>query len=88
MENVKTIMELRKKKVEMTESIVRKLEDVITRILPKKVKIAQQSLFRTWEQYMDQFCQVGGVIEAAPLCNSKAVSSPSISFMIEPDGNV
>lgn len=40
-ENVKTIMELRKKKVEMTESIVRKLEDVITKILPKKVKIAQ-----------------------------------------------
>lgn len=37
---------------------------------------------------MDQFCQVGGVIEAAPLCNSKAVSSPSISFMIEPDGNI
>lgn len=52
-ESVKTIMELRKKKVEMTESIVRKLEDVITKILPKKVKIAQQSLFRTFEQYMD-----------------------------------
>jgi len=37
---------------------------------------------------MDQFCQVGGVIEAAPLCNPKAVSSPSISFFIEPDGNI
>jgi len=39
-ETVKTIMELRKKKVEMTESIIRKLEEVIKKILPKKVKIA------------------------------------------------
>lgn len=39
-EMVKTIIELRKKKVEMTESIVRKLEEVIKKILPKKAKIA------------------------------------------------
>lgn len=39
-ESVKTIMELRKKKVEMTESIVRKLEEVMRKVLPKKVKIA------------------------------------------------
>lgn len=39
-ETVKTIMELRKKKVEMTESIVRKLEEVIGKILPKKIVIA------------------------------------------------
>jgi hypothetical protein len=39
-EQVKTIVELRKKKVEMTESITRKLEEVIRKILPKKAKIA------------------------------------------------
>ena len=33
-------MELRKKKVEMTESIVRKLEEVMRKVLPKKIKIA------------------------------------------------
>lgn len=37
---------------------------------------------------MKQFCRKGGVIEAAPLCNPSQVSSPSISFMIEPDGNI
>lgn len=51
-ESVKTIMELRKKKVEMTESIVRKLEEVMKKVLPKKVKIAQHSLYRTYDSYI------------------------------------
>lgn len=67
-ENVKTIMELRKKKVEMTESIIRKLEEVIRKIIPKKAKVAQPTLYTSWDSYMAQFCKVGGVIEAAPLC--------------------
>ena len=67
-EQVKTIVELRKKKVEMTESIVRKLEEVIRKILPKKVKIAQGDLYTSWDSYIAQFCKVGGVIEAAPMC--------------------
>jgi len=67
-ESVKTIMELRKKKVEMTESIIRKLEEVIKKIVPKKAKIAQPTLFKNWESYINQFCKKGGVIEAAPLC--------------------
>lgn len=87
-ETVKTIMELRKKKVEMTESIIRKLEEVIKKILPKKAKITQPGLYRNWDSYMIQFCKVGGVIEAAPLCPNHQVTSPSISFMIEPDGAV
>ena len=87
-ESVKTIMELRKKKVEMTESIVRKLEEVMRKVLPKKIKIAQPSLYRNYEMYITQFCKVGGVIEAAPLCSAAQVSSPSVSFMIEPDGHL
>ena len=67
-ESIKTIIELRKKKVEMTESIVRKLEEVMKKVLPKKMKIAMPSLFRTFEVYMAAFCKSGGVIEAAPLC--------------------
>jgi hypothetical protein len=69
-EGVKTIMELRKKKVEMTQSIVQKLEEVMKKVLPKKIKFAQPSLFRNYDEYMKQFCKIGGVIEAAPLCNS------------------
>ena len=39
-ETIKTIIELRKKKVEMTESIIEKLLEVLKKVLPKKVKIA------------------------------------------------
>jgi|TARA_B110000285_G_C15132295_1_gene624467 IQ domain-containing protein H len=39
-ESIKTIMELRKKKVEMTDTIIKKLEEVIKKVLPKKVQIA------------------------------------------------
>ena len=35
---------------------------------------------------MEQFCKVGGVIEAAPMCSSSALASPSFSLFIEPDG--
>ena len=87
-DSIKTIIELRKKKVEMTESIIRKLQDVISKILPKKVKIAMPSLFRSFDAYMEKFCKHGGVIEAAPLCAPSKVSSPSIAFMIEPDGEI
>jgi hypothetical protein len=37
---------------------------------------------------MAQFCKVGGVIEAAPLCQPQLVQSPSISFFIEPNGRI
>lgn len=72
----------------MTESIVRKLEEVIRKILPKKVKIAQSDLYTTFDSYIAQFCKVGGVIEAAPMCRPEQVQSPSISMLIEPNGNL
>lgn len=38
---------------------------------------------------MAEFCKVGGVIECAPpLCALNQLNFPSVSFLIEPDGNV
>jgi hypothetical protein len=45
-------------------------------------------LYRTWEEYIEHFCRIGGVIEAAPMCPSNMLASPSIAFFIEPDGNI
>lgn len=88
-DQVRTILELRKKKVEMTEPVTKRLQEVVARILPKKVKIAQPTLYRNWEEYMEGFCKDGGVIEAAPpLFNVNQVMSPSVSFFIEPDSNI
>ena len=37
---------------------------------------------------MRAFVGAGGVIEAAPNCGSGLVGSPSVAFIIEPDGEV
>lgn len=46
------------------------------------------SLYKTWDEYMDAFWQVGGVIEAAPSWNPAHVVSPSVSFFVAPDGEI
>lgn len=49
---IKTITELRKRRVEMTEGIVQKLKEVMIKTVPKKASIAQKSLYRTWEDFL------------------------------------
>ena len=44
-----------------------RLQNVLAKILPKKVKLAQPTLYTGgWEQYIAEFCKIGGVIECAP----------------------
>lgn len=47
-----------------------------------------KSLFPSWIEYIAAFCRVGGVIEASPTCLSNQMASPSVTFIIEPDGEV
>jgi len=44
------------------------------------------SLYKNWNEYMQSFCRVGGIIEAAPTCMSHQLFRPSIAFIIEPYG--
>ena len=85
-DSIKTVMELRKRKVQITPAIQEKLQEVIEKTLPKKVKMAMPSLYRDWDSYIERYCQVGGVIEATPLCSPAYLSMPSIAFFIEPNG--
>ena len=70
-ESLKTVMELRRRKVTMSEEIVNRLQQTLSKILPKKVILAQPTLFSNgWEQYITEYCKSGGVIECAPpLCS-------------------
>ena len=88
-ETVRTITELRRKKVEMTEAVIQRLQGVLSKILPKKAKIAQPTLYSSWDHYLSEFCKAGGVIEAAPpMCQINQLHSPSVSFLIAPDGAI
>ncbi len=66
--------------------IVDQIKSILVKYLPKKAQVAMPSLFKNWNEYMQSFCRVGGIIEAAPTCMSHQLSSPSIAFLIEPDG--
>jgi hypothetical protein len=47
-----------------------------------------KGLHRSWAEYIEAFCKVGGVIEATPNCLSNLMASPSISFLVEPNGEI
>ena len=42
---LKTIVELRKRKVKMSDEIVQRLSETLHKVLPKKVKLAQPTLY-------------------------------------------
>jgi hypothetical protein len=55
-DNVKFIAELRKqKKVDINDAVIEKLIEMLQRLVPKRVKIAFPSLYRTWGEYIDTF---------------------------------
>lgn len=68
--------------------LVETLKGILAKCLPKKAIITMPSLFKSWSEYMQAFCRVGGIIEASPTCLSQQMSSPSIAFLIEPDGMI
>lgn len=62
---------------------------MLSKVLPKKIKLAQPTLYQSYDHFMDQFCKKGGVIEAAPpMCQINQLHSPSVAFLIEPDGKI
>jgi IQ domain-containing protein H len=65
-ETIRTVIELRKKKIQMTEGMIMRLKDVLTKVLPKKVKLVMPTLYAGWNDFISKFCAGGGVIEAAP----------------------
>lgn len=47
-----------------------------------------KNLYHSWDEYLTAYCRVGGIIEAAPTCSANQLSSPSVSYIIEPDGGI
>ena len=66
----------------------KELVKVLQKTVPKKAVIAQPTLYQDWPTYTKAFCEQGGIIEAAPGCAQSQMASPSISFLIEPSGDI
>ena len=87
-DQVKPLANLRKKPIQIGEALIEQIIDILARFLPKKAVIPMRPLYHNWAEYLQAFCRVGGVIEAVPTCLSNQMSSPSIAFIVEPDGEV
>lgn len=70
-DHIKPLSDLRKKQLEINEELVDKIINLLNKYLAKKVKIIMPRLYNSgWLDFLDAFCKVGGVIEAAPTCMS------------------
>jgi hypothetical protein len=87
-DQVKPLANLRKKPIQVGDSLIEQIIEILSKNLSKKVVIPMKSLYHNWAEYISGFCRVGGVIEAVPTCLSNQMASPSISFIVEPDGEV
>ena len=57
--------------------------------ISKRVKIVANFLYKSWDEYFQEFIANRGVIEACPTTNpSNIIGSPAIPILIEPDGNI
>ena len=86
-DSIKSIKMLLKKGAEINEELVQSIHQKLHKSLPKKAIICSSMLYQNWQEYITAFCKHGGVIEAMPTSASE-IHSPSISFLIEPDGKV
>lgn len=60
----------------------------ITKLLPMKLQFAKRGIYRDYYEFIDEFCRIGGIIEACPSSISKNVNSIGVLFLLEPDGEV
>ena len=65
------------------------LQDLISEIktcMGSMIKFVMPTLYRDWSHYLQRFLKHGGIIQAAPVTNKAYMTHPSITFVIQPDG--
>ncbi|EGR31111.1 IQ calmodulin-binding motif family protein, putative, partial [Ichthyophthirius multifiliis] len=89
-DNISFIKNLRKinATIEINQDLLHKIQEVLTKSLPSKIKMAIPSLYQNYKQFINYFVRKGGIIEASPTYQSNQISSPSIFFQIDPVGAI
>ncbi len=65
------------------------LAEVLKDMLPKKVKICANYLYKTWDEFFKAYLENRGIIEPCPTYNpANILGSPCIPIFIEPSGNI
>ena len=65
------------------------VKEILKTSLNKKMEIISKNLHKCGEDFINELCRIGGIIEACPTyLLSGILGSPAVSFLIEPDGNI
>ena len=65
------------------------LAEVLKDMIPKKVKICANYLYKNWDEFFKAYLDNRGIIEPCPTYNpSNIIGSPCIPIFIEPSGNI
>ena len=91
LDKIQQYNELKRKKgrYEEQKEYENALAEVLKDMLPKKVKLCANYLYRTWEEFFKDYLENRGIIEPCPTYNpSSILGSPCIPIFIEPSGNI
>ena len=91
LDKIQQYNELKRKKgrYEEQKDYENTLAEVLRDMLPKKVKICANSLYKTWDEFFKDYLDNRGIIEPCPTYNpSSIIGSPCIPIFIEPSGNI
>lgn len=88
LESIRVLNEALKNLGQISEDKISKIRDIVATILPSKLVPAHPSLYPSYAEYIDMLVSRGGIIEAAPECEESKISSPSLFFKIDPDGQI
>ena len=91
LDKIQQYNELKRKKgrFEEQKEYENALADVLKDMLPKKVKICANYLYKTWDEFFKDLLDNRGIIEPCPTYNpSSILGSPCIPIFIEPSGNI
>ena len=91
LDKIQQYNELKRKKgrYEEQKEYENALAEVLKDMLPKKVKICANYLYKTWDEFFKDYLENRGIIEPCPTYNpSSILGSPCIPIFIEPSGNI
>ena len=85
---IKPIMDIIKRKVEITEDVILKIHDILSTTIQHKLQVIVPKVYKSFGEFIRHFCKKGGIIEASPAVPQNKIQSMAISFLIEPDSKI
>jgi hypothetical protein len=85
---IKLIKEWRKNYEDNQVRDSKELQAILEQTLPEIMHFVMPSMHKDYDSFFEKMVQKGGIIEATPPTHKTNVTTPSVSFVIEPSGEI